>query len=177
MPAEAYQLRAATAYLGGDEVLLFSEGARPNPEHPGYQESVLLAWRFNFVTGTSTQAVLDGFGSEVRQDTRLLVTQPKQVITLRTFHGRLDVARGHGDWWVWSYHTQTFGTHTLAWLWNQCSSDVLKLSSKDIPRVKPQIRYVAAQDRYLAFETEYVARLPQFAQMAQALGSEGLVFK
>ena len=177
MPAEAYQLRAATAYLGGDEVLLFSEGARPNPEHPGYQESVLLAWRFNFVTGTSTQAVLDGFGSEVRQDTRLLVTQPKQVITLRTFHGRLDVARGHGDWWVWSYHTQTFGAHTLAWLWNQCSNDVLKLSSKDIPRVKPQIRYVAAQDRYLAFETEYVARLPQFAQMAQALGSEGLVFK
>ncbi|WP_348751190.1 hypothetical protein [Pseudomonas rhodesiae] len=98
MPAEAYQLRTATAYLAGDEVLLFSEGARPNLEHPGYQETVLLAWRFNFITGTSTQAVLDGFGSELRQDTRLLITQPKQVITLRTFHGRLDVARGHGDW-------------------------------------------------------------------------------
>lgn len=177
MPAEGYQLRAATAYLEGDEVLLFSEGTRPNREHSGYQETVLLAWRFNFITGASTRAVLDGFGSELRQDTRLLTTQPKQVITLRTFHGQLHVARGHGDWWVWNYHTQTFGTHTLAWFWNQRSNDVLKLSSKDIPRVKPQIRYVAAQDRYLAFETEYVARLPEFAQMVEVLGSEGLVFE
>lgn len=177
MPAHAYKLRASTAYLGGDEVLLFSEGERQNPEHTGYQETVLLAWRFNFMTGATTKAVLDGFGSELCQDTRLLVTQPKQVITLRTFHGQLQVARGHGDWWVWNYRTQSFGTQTLAWFWNQVSNEVVKLSSKDIVRVKPQIRYLRAQDRYLAFETAFVARLPEFAQIIEAKGCEVLVFE
>ncbi|MCL6700268.1 hypothetical protein [Pseudomonas sp. T1.Ur] len=177
MPAEAYKLRAATAYLGGDEVLLFSEGARQNVEHSGYQETVLLAWRFNFITGTKTQATLDGFGSELRQDTRLLVTQPKQVITLRTFHGQLHVSRGHGDWWVWGYRANTFGTQTLAWFWNQRSHEVVKLSTKDIPRIKPDIRYVAAQDRYLAFEADFVAKLPGFARIREAKGCEVLVFQ
>ncbi|MBC3364631.1 hypothetical protein [Pseudomonas sp. SWRI154] len=177
MPAEAYKLRAATAYLGGDEILLFSEGARQNVEHSGYQETVLLAWRFNFITGATTQATLDGFGSELRQDTRMLVTQPKQVITLRTFHGQLQVARGHGDWWVWSYRANTFGTQTLAWFWNQVSNEVVKLSTKDIPRIKPEVRYVQAQDRYLAFEADFVARLPGFAEMVETKGSEVLVFE
>lgn len=177
MPAEAYKLRPATAYLGGDEILLFSEGARQNVEHAGYQETVLLAWRFNFITGAKAQATLDGFGSELRQDTRLLVTQPKQVITLRTFHGQLHVARGHGDWWVWSYRANTFGTNTLAWFWNQRSNQVLKLTSKDLPRIKPEIRYVPAQDRYLAFETEFVARLPEFSNMVEAKGCEVLSFE
>ncbi|MBA1378213.1 hypothetical protein [Pseudomonas brassicacearum] len=177
MPAEAYKLRAATAYLGGDEILLFSEGARQNVEHSGYQETVLLAWRFNFVTGAKSKATLDGFGSELRQDTRLLVTQPKQVITLRTFHGQLHVSRGHGDWWVWGYRANTFGTQTLAWFWNQRSNEVVKLSTKDIPRIKPEIRYVAAQDRYLAFEADFVARLPEFGEIVAAKGSEVLVFE
>ena len=177
MPAHAYKLRASTAYLGGDEVLLFSEGERQNPEHTGYQETVLLAWRFNFMTGVTTKAVLDGFGSELCQDTRLLVTQPKQVITLRTFHGQLQVARGHGDWWVWNYRTHSFGTQTLAWFWNQVSNEVVTLSSKDIVRVKPEIRYLGTQDRYLAFETAFVARLPEFAQIIEAKGCEVLVFE
>jgi hypothetical protein len=177
MPAEAYKLRPATAYLGGDEILLFSEGARQNVEHAGYQETVLLAWRFNFITGAKTQATLDGFGSELRQDTRLLVTEPKQVITLRTFHGQLHVTRGHGDWWVWSYRANTFGTQTLAWFWNQQSNEVLKLTSKDMPRIKPEIRYVPTQDRYLAFETEFVARLPAFNDMVEAKGCEVLSFE
>ncbi|WP_260961034.1 hypothetical protein [Pseudomonas citri] len=177
LPVEGYRLRASSAYLGDDEVLLFSEGARQNVEHSGYQETLLLAWRFNFMTGATTKTTLDGFGSELRQDTRLLVTQPKQVITLRTFHGELQVSRGHGDWWVWQYRANTFGTHTLAWFWNQRSHEVLKLSTKDIPRVKPDVRYLAAQDRYLAFETEFVARLPAFAQMLEAKGCEVLVFE
>ncbi|MBT2342395.1 MULTISPECIES: hypothetical protein [Pseudomonas] len=177
MPADGGKLSAATAYLGGDEILLFSEGARQNVEHSGYQETVLLARRFNFMTGATTKATLDGFGSELRQDTRLLVTQPKQVITLRTFYGKLQVARGHGDWWVWNYQSNTFGTYTLAWFWNQRSHEVLKLSSKDIPRIKPQVRYVPAQDRYLAFETEFVARLPAFAQMVEAKGCDVLTFE
>ena len=177
MSAEAYKLRAATAYLGGNEILLFSEGARQNVEHSGYQETVLLAWRFNFVTGAKSKATLDGFGSELRQDTRLLVTQPKQVITLRTFHGQLHVSRGHGDWWVWSYRANTFGTQTLAWFWNQCSHEVVKLSTKDIPRIKPEIRYVVAQDRYLAFEADFVAKLPEFTEIVAAKGCEVLVFE
>lgn len=156
---------------------MFSEGARQNVEHSGYQETVLLAWRFNFMTGTATKATLDGFGSELRQDTRLLVTQPKQVITLRTFHGQLHVSRGHGDWWVWSYRANTFGSQTLAWFWNQRSNEVVKLSTKDIPRIKPDVRYVPAQDRYLAFETEFVARLPGFSEMVEAKGCEVLVFE
>jgi len=177
LPVDGFKLRASTAYLGGDEILLFSEDGRQNLEHSGFRETVLLAWHFNFATGATTKALLDGFGSEVRQDTRLLVTQPKQVITMRTFHGQIHVARGHGDWWVWNYQTNTFGAHTLAWFWNQRSHEVLKLSSKDIARVKPQIRYLPAQDRYLAFETEFVARLPVFDEMVEAKGVEGLVFE
>jgi hypothetical protein len=177
MPAEAYKPRASTVYLGGDEILLFSEGTRPNIEHSGYQETVLLAWRFDFITGAKSKATLDGFGSELRQDTRLLVTQPKQVITLRTFHGQLHVSRGQGDWWVWSYRANTFGTHTLAWFWNQRSNEVVKLSTKDIPRIKPEIRYVPALDRYLAFEADFVARLPEFAQILEAKGCEVLAFE
>jgi len=174
--ADGYTLRASSAYLGDDEVLLFSEDKRPNLEDPRFHETVLLAWRFNVVTGTATKAVLDGFGSELRQDTRLLVTQPKQVITLRTFHGKLHVSRGHDDWWVWNYDTQTFGSHTLAWFWNQSSHQVLQLSSQDIRRFKPQIRYLPTQDRYLAFETEFVARLPSFTDMLDAKGCDLLVF-
>jgi len=177
MPTEAYKLRASTAYLGGDEILLFSEGARQNVEHSGYQETVLLAWRFNFITGAKSKATLDGFGSELRQDTRLLVTQPKQVITLRTFHGQLQVARGHGDWWVWSYRANTFGTHTQAWFWNQRSNEVVKLTSKDIPRIKPEIRYLPSLDRYLAFEADFVAKLPEFSEIVEANGCEVLVFE
>lgn len=41
--------------------------------------------------------------------------------------------------------------------------------------MKPEIRYLAAQDRYLAFETEFVARLPEFAQMLEAKGGDVLV--
>ncbi|ROM76369.1 hypothetical protein BK652_25970 [Pseudomonas brassicacearum] len=177
MPADGGKLRAATAYLGGDEILLFSESTRQNVEHSGYQETVLLAWRFNVVTGARTHALLDGFGSELRQDTSLLVTQPKQVITLRTFHGTLHVSRGHGDWWVWDYQTHTFGSHTLAWFWNQATHEVLKLSTRDIRRIKPHIRYLPAQDRYLAFETAFVARLPVFAQMVEAKGVDVLAFE
>lgn len=177
LPAEGYKLRAATAYLGGDEILLFSEGARQNLEDAGYQETVLLAWRFNVLTGATTKAVLDGFGSELRQETRLLVTQPKRSITLRTFHGQLNVSRGHGDWWVWNYHANTFGTRTLAWWWNQQSNEVLKLATSDIPRSKPAIRYLPPQERYLAFETDFVARLPPFAAMIEAKGGEVLRFE
>lgn len=173
---DGYHLRASTAYLGGDEILLFSEDKRKNLEDPRYHETVLLAWRFNLVTGTATKALLDGFGSEVRQDTRLLVTEPKNLITLRTFHGRIHVSRGHGDWWVWNYATNTFSSHTLAWFWNQLDNQVLKLSSQDIRRIKPQVRYLPAQDRYLAFEADFVARLPVFGEMLEAKGAEVLSF-
>ncbi|TWC14563.1 MULTISPECIES: hypothetical protein [unclassified Pseudomonas] len=177
MPAvDGYHLRASTAYLGGDEILLFSEDKRKNLEDPRYHETVLRAWRFNVLTGTATKALLDGFGSEVRQDTRLLVTEPKNLITLRTFHGRIHVSRGHGDWWVWNYATNTFGSHTLAWFWNQLDNQVLKLSSQDIRRIKPQVRYLPAQDRYLAFEADFVARLPVFDEMLEAKGGEVLNF-
>jgi hypothetical protein len=78
---------------------------------------------------------------------------------------------------VWTYRANTFGTQTLAWFWNQESHEVVKLSTKDIARVKPDVRYVPAQDRYLAFETEFVARLPGFSEMVEAKGSEVLVFE
>lgn len=42
---------------------------------------------------------------------------------------------------------------------------MVKLLSKDIVRVKSEIRYLVAQNRYLAFEAEFVARLPGFAEM------------
>lgn len=174
--ADGYSLRASTAYLGGDEILLFSEDKRPNSEDPRYHDTVLRAWRFNVVTGATTKALLDGFGSELQQDTRLLATQPKHMITLRTFYGKVHVSRGHGDWWVWNYQANTFGSQTLAWLWNASSNQVLKLSSQDIRRIRPHIRYLPAQDRYLAFETEFVARLPAFEQMLEAKGSDVLVF-
>ncbi len=177
LPCSAYHLRAASGYLGEDEVLLFGESHRQNSEHSGYQETVLQAWRFDVLSGTARKALLDGFGSEVRQETQMLTTQPKHPITLRTFHGQMQVARGHDDWWLWTYRSSTFGTHTLAWWWNQRSHEVLKLTSRDLPRVKPQIRYVPAQDRYLAFETDFVARLPAFADMLQAKGAEVLSFE
>ncbi len=177
LPCSAYQLRAASAYLGDDEVLLFSESHRQNTEHDGYQETVLQAWRFNVLSGATRKALLDGFGSEVQQETRMLVTQPKHSITLRTFHGQLQVARGHGEWWLWTYRSNTFGTHTLAWWWNQRSHEVLKLTSRDIPRVKPQVVYAPAQDRYLALEDDFVARLPAFADMLQPRGVEVLLFE
>ncbi len=177
LPVNERLLAEASAYLGGDEILLFSEGERQNVENSAYQETVLLAWRFNLQTGATTQAVLDGFGSELRQETRIFVSQPKLSITLRTFHGQLQVARGHGDWWVWNYRTNTFGAYTLAWWWNQRSNQVLKLSSRDIPRIKPVIYYLPSQDRYLALETDFVARLPAFADMLEAKGDEFLAFK
>jgi hypothetical protein len=177
LPAQEGALREATAYLGGDEILLFSESGRQNREDDRYHETVLLAWRFNLQTGATRKALLDGFGSEVRQETRIFTTQPKRSITLRTFHGQLHVSKGHDDWWVWNHRSNTFGTHTLAWWWNQRSNQVLKLTSKDIPRVKPPIYYLAAQDRYLAFETDFVARLPVFAQLLEAKESEFLRFE
>ncbi|WP_109511603.1 hypothetical protein [Pseudomonas ovata] len=177
LPVQGGKLTASTVHLGGDEMLLFSEGARPNLEDAGYQETVLLAWRFNFLTGVHRRAVLDGFGSEVRQETRMLVTQPSHRITLRTFHGQVQARRGHGAWWVWTYHSQTPGTQTLAWFWNQDTHQVLKLSSRDIPRIRPHVRYVAAQDRYLAFDTDFVARLPPFERMLEAKGCDLLTFE
>lgn len=176
LPVEGYKLTRSAVYLGNDEIMLFSEGARKNHEDPGYQETVLHAWRFDFLTGRTTQAVLADFGSEIRQQTQMLVTQPKRTITMRTFHGQIHASRGHGDWWVWNYRSNSFGTQTLAWFWNQRSNQVLKLSSKDTPRIKPYIRYLPTQDRYLAFEDEFVARLPEFTEILQAWGSEILSF-
>ncbi|WVV48492.1 hypothetical protein THH46_05190 [Pseudomonas sp. NA13] len=71
---------------------------------------------------------------------------------------------------MWNYRANTFGSQTLAWFWNQGSDEVVKLSTKDIPRIKPDVRYVPTQDRYLAFEADFVARLPGFAQMVEAKG-------
>ncbi|WP_273820830.1 hypothetical protein [Pseudomonas asplenii] len=177
MPAGGAQDWASSLYLGNDEVLLFSQGQRQNPEDAGWAERVLEAWRFNFVTGSASRAVLDGFGSEIRQQTQYFVTQPKRTITLRTFHGRVQACRGHGDWWVLNYQSNSFGTRTIAWFWNQSSNRVLKLSSRDIPRVEPTIRYLPTQDRYLAFERDFVARLPAFAELVEAKGCEVLVFE
>ncbi|SDT14715.1 hypothetical protein SAMN05216598_4153 [Pseudomonas asplenii] len=177
MPAKGAQDWASCLYLGNDEVLLFDQGQRQNLEDSGWAEWVLEAWRFNFVTGRTAKAVLDGFGSEVRQQTQYFVTQPKRTITLRTFHGKVQACRGHGDWWVLNYQSNTFGTRTRAWFWNQSSNQVLKLSSRDIPRVEPTIRYLPAQDHYLAFERDFVARLPTFAEMLEAKGCDVLTFE
>ncbi|MEN0107893.1 MAG: hypothetical protein AAGC84_15920 [Pseudomonas sp.] len=177
LPVSGERLRGASAYLGGDEILLFSDCERANAEDAIYPETVLLAWRFNVQTGAASRALLDGFGSELRQQTSLLAGQPKRTITLRTFIGQLHTARGHGDWWLWTYSSNTFGTHTLAWWWNAQSNQVLKLTSKDIARVQPFISYVPEQDRYLLLETDFVARLPPFAQMLEAKGSAFLTFE
>ncbi|WP_259102708.1 hypothetical protein [Pseudomonas sp. JUb42] len=176
LPVEGYKLTRSAVYLGGDEIMLFSESQRPNLEDPRFGETVLNAWRFDFLSGQATQSMLDGFGSEIRQQTQMLVTQPKRTVTLRTFHGQIHASRGHGDWWVWNYRSNSFGTQTLAWLWNQSSNQVVKLSSKDTPRINPYIRYLPSQDRYLAFEDDFVARLPAFAEILEAKGSEVLKF-
>ncbi|WP_241177356.1 hypothetical protein [Pseudomonas chlororaphis] len=49
---------------------------------------------------------------------------------------------------MWNYRANTFGPQTLAWFWTQRSHEVVKLSTKDMPRIKPEIGYVPAQDRY-----------------------------
>ncbi|GLK88525.1 hypothetical protein [Pseudomonas turukhanskensis] len=177
LPTHERTLVEATAYLGDDNILLFSETDRQNLEDSAYNEHVLMAWRFNLVTGATGKALLDSLGSEVRQETQIFTNQPKRKITLRTFYGQLHVSKGHGDWWVWNYHTNSFGTQALAWWWNQRSNQVLKLTSRDIPREKPPIYYVPGQDRYLAFAEHFVARLPVFDEMVAAKGEEFLRFE
>ncbi|XVN13999.1 hypothetical protein QZH47_22260 [Pseudomonas corrugata] len=176
MPAvDGYHLRASTAYLG---VMRSCCSAKTSARTSKTRATTRpCCWRGASTWSRAPQRRRCWMALAVRcARTPACSSQSQRIITLRTFHGHVHVSRGHGDWWVWNYATHTFGSYTLAWFWNQLDNQVLKLSSQDIRRIKPQVRYLPAQDRYLAFEADFVARLPVFSEMLEAKGGEVLSF-
>ncbi|WP_162601026.1 hypothetical protein [Paraburkholderia sp. C35] len=86
----------------------------------------------------------------------------------------IHVERGHGDWWIINYDENVLGVRTIAWLLNATTNEVVKITSKEIPRWQPTIVYAREMDRYVGPDNNWVIRLPRFEVIRAANGGATL---
>jgi len=132
-PLVPVQVDSALAWLGGDEILFCSKTSEPHANNMAGHEYTLHLHRFDVATGALRSAALEGFGSTLKFDARMLVTQPKQPVVLRSFEGTIDIARGADGWWILNYRTQHAGKRTICWLWHEPTDTVVPIASADMP--------------------------------------------
>jgi hypothetical protein len=96
---------------------------------------------------------------------------------LRSFDGNLNVNKGHDDWWIWSQQTNAFGVSARVWFWNQTTNDVIKIDSKKMPRLEPDVVYSKGLGRYLFFDGTECSLMTDFDQVAEYAGVEKLVWE
>lgn len=152
---ETEGLKMCFHWLGNGRLLYLHEEKRPNPEVPAMPDVVMVAHQFDFETGEDKTSVLDGFGSTFKMTMRLPPDGSEKTFYAFMPSGALSVGKGHGDWWVWTYRIRARGTGTIAWIWNETTDEVLKITTKDTPRIKPYVFYVAALDRYFGSDRTY----------------------
>ncbi|NIE64237.1 hypothetical protein [Burkholderia sp. Ax-1719] len=163
----------AVAWLGGDEILFFDHFQR-DIVPPWWRDDVLRMWRFDVVTGTCRCVEMEGFGIQYNAMPLEIDGAVKKRKSMSASPHGLHLARGHGDWWVINYNANVLGVRTIAWFWNAVSNEVIKITSKDIPRWTPTIVYIAAMDRYLGLDEVGMIRLPEFETIRAANGGEFL---
>lgn len=164
-------------YLGDDNVLVFFRDIERHPTRPEYSESFMRAGIFNIENRSMKYAKLEGIESCQKFNARIFKTQPNDYVMLRSFDGNLKVNKGHDDWWIWNQQTNTFGVSARVWFWNQTTNDVIKIDSKKMPRLEPDVVYSQGLGRYLFFDGSECALMTEFAQVAEYAGIEKLVWE
>lgn len=177
LPFEPYSTEAV-ASLGGDEILFFHRFEKINVESGSYQikDSFMKACKFNYKTGRNVTAPLEKFGSIQKTDIRGLKSQPAHFITYQSFEGNLMISPGHGDWWVWNLLTNSYGTKTVVWFWNQKTDEILKIDSKRLPKFEPTILWAPKLNCYLSFLGTECAKILPFEKVVEAFGLEKLAW-
>jgi len=163
----------AVACLGGNEILYFDHFVR-EVLPPWWRDQVLRAWRFDVVTGTCRCADMEGFGVQYNARPLEIDGTVEKRKSMSAQESGIHVERGHGDWWVINYSENVLGVHTIAWFWNAATEEIVKISSKDIPRWLPNIVYVREMGRYLGLDHDGLIRLPEF-ETIRATNGGGLL--
>lgn len=164
-------------YLGDDNVLVFFRDIVPHPTRPEYSESFMRAGIFNIKNRSMKYAKLENIESSHKFNARFLKTQPNDYVMLRSFDGNLNVNKGHDDWWIWSQQTNAFGVSARVWFWNQTTNDVIKIDSKKMPRLEPDVVYSKGLGRYLFFDGTECSLMADFDHVAEYAGVEKLVWE
>lgn len=141
---------ADTFVINQNEIGFIETDTFPHPQADYiFQQNAFLC-RFNIRTQTVKKAALEGLHHEYKWNLAMLKSQPANKITVKSFEGFISVERGHEEWLILNYISNSTGKHDLAWLWNTATDEILKIREKDLPRIEPVISYIAAIDRYVA---------------------------
>lgn len=171
LPAVPVDFADACGFLGGDEILFCSRVPDPAPAHPSYPEVTLQLHRFDLATGEHAAGLMEGFGTTLKVNARMLATLPKQTIVMQSFEGNVTITPGADGWWAINYRTQMMGKKTVAWLWNRHTEALLKIEGSDLAGYDClEILYSPGLQRYLAFAPYLAARLPALEAMADFKG-------
>ncbi|CBL44360.1 hypothetical protein HDN1F_07770 [gamma proteobacterium HdN1] len=173
LPQAPYDNEQLT-YLGHSEILVFFRDTCRHSERPEYSESFMKAGLLNLNTREWKYAALNGMESVQKFDARILKDQPHDYVMLRSFDGNLEVSKGHGDWWIWNHLTNALGVSMRIWFWNQRTSEVIKIDSKQMPRLEPSVVYSKGLDRYLFFIGTECALMNDIEKVAKFAGIEKL---
>jgi hypothetical protein len=164
------------AWLGGDEILFFDHFQR-DVIPPWWRDDILRMWRFDIVTGACRCVEMEGYGIQYNAMPLDIDGTVKKRKSMSARTRGLHIERGHGDWWVINYDDNVLGVRTIAWLWNASTDEVIKITSKDIPRWTPIIFYVAALECYLGLADDGVIKMPEFETIRAANGEAYLTWE
>lgn len=177
-PAVPVHVESALAWLGGDEILFCSRTSTPHANNLAGHEHTLHLHRFDVRTGAHRSAPLEGFGSVMKFDARVFVTQPKQPVVVRSFEGAVDIRRGGEGWWVLNYRTQSIGKRTICWLWHEASDAVVPITSSDLPGQDVlAVLYSQGLAGYLVSVPHAVFRLAGVDEIIDCKGSTALSWR
>jgi hypothetical protein len=130
-----------------------------------FDERRLTLNLYNFATSSHRSVLLEDFVTKGRVNLNMRRDQPNNYIPFNSVDGNVEIARGHGDWWILGCRTNMSGKTDRAWMWNSVTNECLRITPQDFPREQPAIRYLASLGRYVADDSCQLDLLIDFDQL------------
>lgn len=151
--------------INQDEIGFIETTKSPHPQADYIFQQKAFLCRLNLRSQTIKKAALEGLHHEYKWDLALLKSQSSNKISVKSFEGFITVEKGHADWLILNYVSNSAGKHDLAWLWNTTTDEILKIQEKDLPRIEPVISYIPAINCYVADESCRTYLLVEFEEI------------
>jgi hypothetical protein len=130
-----------------------------------FDERRLTLNLYNFATSNHRSVLLEDFVTKGRFNLNMRRDQPNNYIPFNSVDGNVEIARGHGDWWILGCRTNMSGKTDRAWMWHSVTNEWLRITPQDFPREQPAIRYLASLGRYVADDSCQLDLLIDFDQL------------
>lgn len=154
-----------TFIINNDELGFIHTMKTPHPELDYLNQGTGYLGRLNIRNGKVSLAHLDGLYHEYKFDPTVLRNQPVQKINVKSFEGFISAQKGHDEWMVLNYISNSSGKHDLAWLWNKANDEIVKIRNTDIPQIEPIISYNHALKKYVADSSCRIDLLKDFKEI------------